>query len=173
MVALRTAGIGSPSSLQWGRGGWPADGTQLISSNAASSVLQWGRGGWPADGQGDHRRMSADTYASMGPRGLARGWLTKRPEAMLEYSLQWGRGGWPADGCAGVRAAGQGRGFNGAAGVGPRMEQRWQRSLFRLYQLQWGRGGWPADGVQRVTPAPATWDASMGPRGLARGWGME
>ncbi len=36
--------------------------------------------------------------ASMGPRGLARGWAAYWRSQPERGQLQWGRGGWPADG---------------------------------------------------------------------------
>ncbi len=42
--------------------------------------------------------FSFGKVASMGPRGLARGWGELTVNATPCVALQWGRGGWPADG---------------------------------------------------------------------------
>ncbi len=81
--------------------------------------------------------------ASMGPRGLARGCFRLRPKAMTP------------------------NGFNGAAGVGPRMTMVRARPP-AIHKLQWGRGGWPADDAENQKWITRL-NASMGPRGLARG----
>ncbi len=83
-------------ALQWGRGGWPADGIHDHQRGSPSSRLQWGRGGWPADGRND-ASLAGQIHASMGPRGLARGCGQLASHPTIARWLQWGRGGWPAD----------------------------------------------------------------------------
>ncbi len=107
--------------LQWGRGGWPADGLADIAERMPTLASMGPRGlarGWSEVQPKKMRRRSA----SMGPRGLARGW----PQGLVGFSripmLQWGRGGWPADDDTWDAYDSQVvRCFNGAAGVGPRM----------------------------------------------------
>ena len=55
-------------------------------------------------------------------------------------------------------------GFNGAAGVNPRMAHEAAPELQPEQSLQWGRGCEPADGACPTVPANPCSDASMGPR---------
>ncbi len=106
---------------------------------------------------------------------MARGWkFVERVGLRKPVQLQWGRGGWPADGATGMSLGGLSGGFNGAAGVGPRMESTvlFTPTVTKRW-LQWGRGGWPADGYAYRYSEHRYRHASMGPRGLARGWLLE
>ncbi len=282
---------GNSVRLQWGRGGWPADGSLPWSAQGPPPPLQWGRGGWPADGgtvtslvyyidtgfngaAGVGPRMAMRTIclsressrfngaagvgprmgsisstvsgtsrgfngaagvgprmdfipnvdvvpdtsfngaagvgprmekalrttpalssrfngaagvgprmvfaglrlcreqaiASMGPRGLARGWKAKQVVLYVGQSFNGAAGVGPR--MEGVACAERGAlcRFNGAAGVGPRMAKSASPLLALLSLLQWGRGGWPADGGLLLSRPCGGLEASMGPRGLARGW---
>ncbi len=136
-------------SLQWGRGGLPADGrVRRLSMSRVCPPSMGPRGfarGWmprlsharktvssfngaagvcPRMGRhGLQRRGETRVVPSMGPRGFARGWIRRlKRAACLSASLQWGRGGLPADG----------------------VSASWRTGCAAI--LQWGRGGLPADG---------------------------
>ncbi len=91
-------------------------------------LLQWGRGCEPADRR---RRMRGGEKASS--------------------SLQWGRGCEPADrGCRVACTIPTGTGFNGAAGVNPRIGDEPVAIVPETIGLQWGRGCEPADSTERA-----------------------
>ncbi len=146
MEFWRRSAKAAEQRLQWGRGGWPADGERSSASIWRKAKLQWGRGGWPADGLDPRGGQVSAREASMGPRGLARGWLRRSNSARCFDAS-----------------------FNGAAGVGPRMGNTHGILIYTPPCFNGAAGVGPRM-VCLIRQAPRRRTASMGPRGLARGW---
>ncbi len=143
------------------------------------SSLQWGRGGWPADGRLKLHKRPNKGAASMGPRGLARGWRRSRgspakscrrfngaagvgprmvarspTSTTCSQGFNGAAGVGPRMGHEGGQSPETGRGFNGAAGVCPRMAPLSSQIGNLAQALQWGRGGLPADGGVKAEAIP-------------------